>query len=215
VDLVLAEEDSSVWDWNPAVDERATGDSPSVVLPNPGRIAAPASITVGTPVTSSFAALAVSWSPVGSAYLAGYEVEFLPASVAVWQGYGAGLGATAAVIPTAEPTAFRARAVARSGAMSGWRTAPVPAAVSAPTATGITGGVRLSGGIPADAVRLQVFEASSDSLAAATKLATEPTSLFWDRTGLTAGQTRWYWLRCVSAEGNVSALAGPVTATAL
>ncbi|MGG5890221.1 phage tail protein [Falsiroseomonas sp. HC035] len=214
VDLVLAEEDSAVWDWNPAVDERATGDSPSVVLPNPGRIAAPASITVGTPFTSSFAALAVFWSPVGSAYLVGYEVEFLPASVAVWQGYGAGLGATAAVIPTAEPTAFRARAVARSGAVSGWRTAPVPAAVSAPTATGITGGVRLSGGFPADAVRLQVFEASSNSLAAATKLATEPTSLFWDRTGLTAGQTRWYWLRSVSAEGNVSAFAGPVTATA-
>ena len=165
--------------------------------------------------TSSFAALAVSWSAVGSAYLAGYEIELLPASVAVWQGYGAGFGATAASIPTAEPTAFRARAVARSGAVSGWREALVPAAVSAPTATGITGGVRLSGGFPADAIRLQVFEASSASLSAATKLATEPTSLFWDRTGLTAGQTRWYWLRSVSAEGNVSAFAGPVSATAL
>ncbi|MDU7525058.1 MAG: hypothetical protein E7K72_27450, partial [Roseomonas mucosa] len=130
-------------------------------------------------------------------------------------GYGAGLGATAAGIPTAEPTAFRARAVARSGAVSGWREALVPATVSAPTATGIAGGVRLSGGFPADAVRLQVFEASGNSLAAAVKLATEPTSLFWDRTGLTTGQTRWYWLRSVSAEGNVSALAGPVSATAL
>jgi len=91
----------------------------------------------------------------------------------------------------------------------------VPAAASAITATGITGGVRLSGGFPADAVRLQVFEAASNSLAAAIKLVTEPTSLFWDRTGLTAGQTRWHWLRSVSAEGNVSAFAGPVTATAL
>jgi len=215
VDLVLAEEDAAVWDWNPAVDERATGDNPSVVLPNSGRIGAPTSITVGTPITTSFAALAVSWSPVGSAHLAGYEVEFMPASVVVWQGYGAGFGATAASIPSAEPTAFRARAVARSGAVSGWREALVPATVSAPNATGITGGLRLSGTFPADAVRLQVFEAASNSLAAAAKLATEPTSLFWDRTGLTAGQTRWYWLRAVSAEGNVSALAGPVTATAL
>ena len=74
---------------------------------------------------------------------------------------------------------------------------------------------RISGGFPVDAVRLQVFEAASNSLSTATKLATEPTSLFWDRTGLTAGQTRWYWLRSVSAEGNVSALAGPVSATAL
>ena len=107
------------------------------------------------------------------------------------------------------------RAVARSGAVSGWRQALVPAAVAAPTATGISGGIRLSGGFPTDATRLQVFEASTNSLAAATKLAAEPTILFWDRTGLSAGDTRWYWLRAVSAEGNVSALAGPVTATAL
>ena len=99
--------------------------------------------------------------------------------------------------------------------MSGWREALVPAAASGLVATGIAGGVRLSGGFPADAVRLQVFEASSASLAAATKLAGEPTALPWDRTGLTIGQTRWYWLRSVSAEGNVSAFAGPVTATAL
>jgi hypothetical protein len=63
-------------------------------------------------------------------------------------------------------------------------------------------------------VRLQVFETASNSLAAATKLATEPTTLFWDRTGLAAGQTRWFWLRAVSTEGNVSTFAGPVTATA-
>jgi hypothetical protein len=37
----------------------------------------------------------------------------------------------------------------------------------------------------------------------------------WTRTGLAAGQARWLWLRAVSAEGNVSALAGPVTAIAL
>jgi predicted phage tail protein len=186
-----------------------------VVLPNPGVIAAPAGITVETPQATAFAVLAVSWAAVGSSHLAGYQVEFLPASVAAWQGYGGSLGATAAAISTAEPTGFRVRAVARSGAVSGWRQALVPAAVAAPTATGISGGIRLSGGFPSDAVRLQVFEASTNSLAAATKLPDEPTGLFWDRTGLTAGDTRWYWLRAVSAEGNVSALAGPVTATAL
>ncbi|MCQ4162999.1 hypothetical protein NON00_24185, partial [Roseomonas sp. GC11] len=132
-----------------------------------------------------------------------------------WQGYGAGLGATAATIPTAEPTGLRVRAVARSGAVSGWREALAPASVSAPTATGIAGGVRLAGGFPAGAARLQIFEAASASLPAAVKLPDEPTSLSFDRTGLTAGQTRWYWLRAVSAEGNVSALAGPVSATAL
>ncbi|WP_211860951.1 hypothetical protein [Neoroseomonas soli] len=87
--------------------------------------------------------------------------------------------------------------------------------MTTPTASAIAGGIRLSGGVPPDAVRLQVFEASSSSLAAATKLPSEPTSLCWDRTGLTTGDTRWYWLRAISAEGNVSALAGPVTATAL
>jgi len=47
------------------------------------------------------------------------------------------------------------------------------------------------------------------------KLAAEPTSLFWDRTGVSIGKIRWYWLRSVSADGNVSAFAGPVTAPAL
>ncbi|WPB83652.1 phage tail protein [Sediminicoccus rosea] len=215
VNLQLAEEDPAVWAWNPATDERATGQNPSVVLPNPGVIAAPAAILVETPLGTTFTAIAVSWSAVGSAYLAGYEIEFRPASVAVWQGYAGGFGATAVAIPTAEPTAFRVRAQARSGAVSGWREALVPAAASGLAATGIAGGVRLSGGFPADAVRLQVFEASSASLTAATKLASEPTALPWDRTGLTTVQTRWYWLRSVSAEGNVSAFAGPVTATAL
>jgi len=215
VNLQLSEEDPAVWAWNPATDERATGQNPSVVLPNPGVIAAPATILLETPLAASFTAIGVSWSAVGSAYLAGYEIEFRPASVAIWQGYAGGFGATAVAIPTAEPTAFRVRAQARSGAVSGWREALVPAVASGLAATGITGGVRLSGGFPADAVRLQVFEASSASLGAATKLASEPTALPWDRTGLTTGQTRWYWLRSVSAEGNVSAFTGPVTATAL
>ncbi len=76
-------------------------------------------------------------------------------------------------------------------------------------------GIRLSGGFPAGAVKPQVFKASMNSLAAAAKLADEPTSLFWDRTGLSVGDTRWYWLRAVSAEGNVSTLAGSVSAAAL
>jgi hypothetical protein len=186
-----------------------------VVLPNPGVIAAPASIAVETPQAVAFAVLSLSWAAVGSSHLAGYQVEFLPASVAAWQGYGGSLGAIAAAIPTAEPTGFRVRAVARSGAVSGWRQALAPAAVAAPTATEIPGGIRLSGGFPPNATHLQVFEAASNSLAAAAKLPAEPISLLWDRTGLSAGDTRWYWLRAVSAEGNVSELAGPVSATAL
>ena len=59
---------------------------------------------------------------------------------------------------------------------------------------------------------VQVFEETSDSLTAAAKLPAEPTSLHYDRTGLSTGDTRWYWLRAVSAEGNVSAFAGPVSA---
>jgi len=152
VNLQLSEEAPAVWAWNPATDERATGQNPSVVLPNPGVIAAPAAILVETPLGIAFTAMAVSWSAVGSAYLAGYEIEFRPTSVVICQGYAGGSGATAVAIPTAEPTAFRVRAQARSGAVSGWREALVPAAALAITATGIAGGVRLSGGFPADAM---------------------------------------------------------------
>ena len=215
VDLTLAEEDPAIWDWDPAVDERATGDSPSVVLPNPGVIAAPATINVETPAGISFTSISLSWAAVGSAYLSGYELEFRPVSVAAWQGYGGALSATAASIAASEPTAFRLRAVARSGAVSGWQEAAIPGGVTALAALGIAGGVRLSGILSPEVVRLQVFEASSANLAQAVKLASEPTALPWDRNGLSAGAARWYWLRSVSAEGNVSALIGPVTATAI
>ncbi|HEV7264109.1 MAG TPA: phage tail protein, partial [Falsiroseomonas sp.] len=215
IDLALAEEDPAVWDWNPATDERATGDSPSVVLPQPGVIAAPASISVETPQTTAFAQLAVAWSLVGSAYLAGYEVELRPTSVALWQGFAGGLGATSATLPTTEPTALRVRAQARSGAVSGWREAAVPAAPSGLVATGVAGGIQVSGSVPGGTAFLQVFEADTDSLAAATKLPDQPAALPWARTGVAAGQARWLWLRAVSPEGNISALAGPVTATAL
>ncbi|MCX7685744.1 MAG: phage tail protein, partial [Acetobacteraceae bacterium] len=201
VDLTLAEEDAAVWDWNPATDERATGDSPSVVLPQPGVIAAPASLAVETPQAVAFAALSVAWAPVGSAYLAGYEVEFRPASVAVWQGFAGGVSAVSATIPTTEPTAFRVRAQARRGAVSGWREALVPAPPIGLTATGVDGGIQVSGSLPGGVARLQVFEATSNDLAAAAKLPDEPSALPWTRTGLATGQARWLWLRSVSPEG--------------
>ena len=214
-DLALTEEDPAVWSWDFRFDERETGEAPSVVLPNPGIIAAPAGIVVETPTAIAFAALPVSWSPVGSAYLAGYEVEVRRASTSVWQGYAAGFGATAVAIQTAEPTDIPVRATARSGAVSGWTQALTPEAVSGLAATPIAGGIRLSGSLGSEVDRLQVFEAESADLSAAVKLPAEPTVLSWDRTGLTTGDTRWYWLRTVSPQGNVSALAGPVSATAL
>jgi hypothetical protein len=107
------------------------------------------------------------------------------------------------------------RAQARSGTVSGWREAPVPAAPSGLAATGVAGGIQVSGSVPGGSAYLQVFEASTSSLSAATKLPDQPTALPWTRAGLTTGQARWLWLRAVSPEGNVSPLAGPVTATAL
>jgi len=83
VNLQLSEEDSGVWAWNPATDERVIGQNPSVVLPNPCVIAAPAAILVETPVAAAFTVMPVSWSAVGSAYLAGYEIEFRLTSVVI------------------------------------------------------------------------------------------------------------------------------------
>jgi hypothetical protein len=78
----------------------------------------------------------------------------------------------------------------------------------------VVGGIQVTGAYPVGATALQVFEATSNSLAAAVLQATI-TTLPWTRTGLANGQARWLWLRSVSPEGNVSALVGPVTATAL
>lgn len=106
------------------------------------------------------------------------------------QGYAAGLMATGATVPTSVPTAFRVRAHSTSGAVSAWRKAVTPARAASPSATGITDGIPIYGGFPGDAVKLQIFEAAFDDLASATKLATKPTALLFDRTGLGAGQTR-------------------------
>jgi hypothetical protein len=214
VDLTLSEEDAAVWAWNPAVDERATGESPSVVLPRPGTIASPATIVVGTPIVPIFAAFGVDWSAVASSHLSGYDVEARPASVGFWLGVVAGTGALNVVFPTAEPTAFRVRARAQSGAASGWREALIPNAPSGLAAVGVVGGIQITGIYPSGVVGVQVFEAASNNLSAAALQATI-TTLPWTRTGLTTGQARWFWLRSVSPEGNVSALIGPVTATAL
>jgi hypothetical protein len=85
---------------------------------------------------------------VGSANLAGYEVEFRLKSVVPWQGFAGALGATSATLPTTEPTAIRVRAQARSGAISGWREAAVPAAPSGLAATAVVGGTQVSGSVP-------------------------------------------------------------------
>ena len=150
---------------------------------------------------------------VGNVERAGEVYE--PLSVALWQGFAGGVSAVSATIPTSEPTAFRVRAQARSGAVSAWREALIPSPPTGLTATGVVGGIQVSGSVPGGVARLQVFEAASNDLAAAAKLPAEPTALPWTRTGLAAGQARWHWLRAVSPEGNVSAFAGPVTATAL
>lgn len=215
VDLALVEEDAAVWEWNPETDEREAGESPSVSLPNPSAISSPTSITVDTPQGVTFNTLSVSWAAVSSAWLDGYELEFKPQGNTLWQGFAAGMTATSAIVSTAVPTAFRVRAQATTGAVSVWRVAEIPGLVLSPTAQGISGGIQIDGTFPSDAVRLQIFESTSNDLGSATKLAVEPTALPYNRTGLGSGQARWYWLRSVSAEGNVSAMAGPVTATSL
>ncbi|WP_240048475.1 hypothetical protein [Crenalkalicoccus roseus] len=55
-----------------------------------------------------------------------------------------------------------------------------------PPPTGLTaaGGIQVSGSLPGGVAHLQVFEAASSDLAAATKLPAEPTALPWTRTGL-------------------------------
>ncbi len=166
-----------MWDWNPAVDERATGSNPPWCCPTPASSPRPPASRWRRRRTPP-----LPFSPYHGRRSAprispATRSSSSPPPSRPGRATAAPSVPTAAAIPTAEPTGFRLRAVARSGAVSGWRQALVPAAVAAPTATGIAGGIRLSGGFPADAVRLQVFEATSSSLAAATKLAEEPTGL--------------------------------------
>jgi hypothetical protein len=91
-----------------------------------------------------------------------------------------------------------------------------PGTVTGLTATGIIGGIRITGTLPADAdlAAVQLFENTVNNSATATLL-TQGLSDHYDRLGLLPSNgARYYWAKCVNTSGAVGAFSTVATATA-
>lgn len=91
IDLLLAEEADSLWDWDPNQDEKDHDPAPDTILPNPFDQAPPTGVTV---TESSFidaknpkdmGQVTVTWTaPAASAYLSRYEVRLRRVGAPDW-----------------------------------------------------------------------------------------------------------------------------------
>lgn len=88
-----------------------------------------------------------------------------------------------------------------------------PAAPTSLVGTGVIEGANLVWGNPADEdlAYIEVWEATTNNRASASKIAESNTNYF-NRAGLVAGATRYYWVRGVDASGNLGAWSNGETA---
>lgn len=109
----------------------------------------------------------------------------------------------------------RVRSVDTDGLKSGWTSygtitptgdVTPPGPPSSLTATGLFSSIMLQWTNPTDKdfAGVQVWEASTNNFASATRVATVSNTI-WSRDGLAANVTRFYWLTAVDRTGNVSA----------
>lgn len=200
VDLTLQEDDSAVYEWT-ASEERDSAVQQGVVLPDPNTIAAPASIVVDTPTIPIYSRLNATVGAVKSIWFDGYDVEFRPRSFITWSSTGR-IDTELVSIVTSEAVDIQARAVTRSGSPSAFTQSLAPAKptdleVVDTTITWVNG---------TGVAEVQVFSGTT-SLDAATLYDTVPAT----PASFDVAADAFYWLRSVSADGNVSNMTASVT----
>lgn len=190
---------------------------PPTIVEAPLLPEAPTSLTLGETVNINNDGTVIS--TVTASWVAGENAATYV--VAVKQGaseieYGTGSALTfsfRAVIGVAYQV--RVRSVDTDGLKSGWTSygtiTPTgditpPGPPSGLTATGLFSSILLEWTNPTDKdfAAVQVWEASTNNFASATKVATVSNTI-WARDGLAANVTRFYWLTAIDRTGNVSA----------
>jgi len=210
IDLALQADDAAVYAWS-ASEEETPATPQGVTGPNSVTIAAPATLTVSTPVTSTYSAINVVWAAVSSIWLAGYDTEFRAAGDSVWTNHGQVTIPSTSVARVAA-TDFRVRSRTSSGVTSDWLTSAAPAMPTGVSATPGAGQIDLAWTNGSGAAQVQIFVNTTDELATATLLDTV-SGASYTHSGLGAGQTRYYWLRSIAADGNFSNETASVNAT--
>ncbi|MCV0413470.1 MAG: hypothetical protein K5831_01125 [Brevundimonas sp.] len=176
--------------------------------------------TINPATGQPFIKIIATWDASEATDLDHYDVEITEGGFTIveWAGPDAS--------PRFERTAltgrvytFRVRAVDKAGNASDWTasanvtgagdTVP-PAAPTGFTATATLVGANLAwtNASASDLSRIEVWEHTSNASGSATRIAVVnavPSAAgSWPRTGLTAGQTRYYWLKSVDTSGNAS-----------
>lgn len=224
VDLELESESSSDYAWS-ASDGVAPPVNEPLVLPSPTVVAAPTSLAVASGSAELVAAgdgtiisrMRVSWVGAVEPNLSGYELQWKRSGESTYNSvYLPRDGLQYYIGPVLDGVNYdvRVRSQASPGMRrSGWVTAvhTVVGKTSPPTAPSSVGITELPNALQitwsacgdADYAETEVWEASINDRASATQVAALKGNAL-QRSGLTAGAQRYYWVRHVDTSGNVS-----------
>ena len=176
--------------------------------------------TINSATGQPFIKIIATWNAVTATDLDHYDVEITEGgfSITEWAGPDAAPRYERGAL-TGRVYSIRVRAVDKAGNASDWTASAdvtgagdniPPAAPTGFTATATLVGANLSwtNASADDLNRVEIWEHTSNASGSATRIAivnAVPSAQgSWPRTGLSAGQTRYYWLKSVDTSGNAS-----------
>lgn len=223
VDLELEEESADHYDWDPA-----DGVDPplnvSPELPSQLTVVAPASLTLSSGTSDLIAAgdgtiisrIKASWSAAAEPSILGYELQWKRSSESSYASVTLprdGLEFYIGPVQDGADYNVRVRTLAAPSRRSSWVTGletviGKTAAPTAPTSLGLSPlpnafATSWSACPDADYRETEIWEASSNDRTTATQIAAVSGTQL-QRSGLTGGAVRYYWVRHVDTSGNVS-----------
>lgn len=214
--------------------------SPYAIQPPTDVVAVSDGSTIETVGSESLNRMLVSWtSPADAVVVSGgyIRIQYRAVGTVTWRDWGLHEGSKTEeyIYPVLTGLVYVARLRSENrglGIVSPWvysdpteatgDTTP-PAVPTSLTATGGIGGIYLGWTNPTDADfdRIEIYEYTANTPAPgptptilATVNVSDPYPETYFRSGLTGGDSRWYWIRSVDESGNKSAWVGPQGATA-
>lgn len=229
VNLTLREESANSYAWQ-FDNAQPLPLAPDTDLVDPLAIPAPGTVTVTASTAlqadgSVAPALLVAWTSSAFAFLIAHEVQWRVVGAADWNSAEVPVGTNRFVIaPVLIGTAYEVRVRGVTGIARGaWSTnstgtgvvdTTAPDAPTGLTATGTTRGVSVAWTMPTatDLAAVEVWENTTSSTSGRYFVG-ETRGTGFVRTGIDPNVTRHYWVRARDLSGNLSAYAGPSSAT--
>ncbi len=207
---------------------RPIGDIPALDTTPPG---VPTAVNLSsTSVTNSagnpYARISATWTAPSDSDLAGFDVEVTESGFTVIDRARANAWSREGL--AGRSYSIRVRAVDLAGNVSGWTVSQsvtgagdttAPAAPTGFTVNASLGALFLAwtNATAGDLASVEVWESTGSNSASATRIATVAAQSgaagSYTRGGLSAGNTRFYWLKSVDTSGNVSGFSSPATGT--